>query len=121
MYEIYKTCGKCKGDDVNADLYLGISFLFFSQSFAQHNIEYKFKVRFQSSSFSWSTITVVDSVNFTEGVPYTFPSFDMSSQSQPQLQAAYNAIEGSTFLIENGALNNDIRLEVTLDGLDLTV
>ena len=92
------------------------SIVFFSQSFAQHNVEFKFKIRFQVSAYVWSTITVVDSNSFTEGSSYVIPAHTMP-QAQEYLQPAYDAIVGSTFGIDSGALENDIRLEITLNGL----
>ncbi len=92
--------------------------ILFSQSFAQHNIEYKFKIKFQASQHIWSTITVIDSGSFVEGSYYTIPAFTMP-EAQSYLQPAYNAIVGATFGIDDGAINNDIRLDITLNGIAL--
>ena len=93
------------------------SIVFFSQSFAQHNVEFQFKIRFQVNAFVWSTITVIDSSSFTEGESYTIPAHTMPA-SQEYLQPAYDAIVGSSFGIDAGALENDIKLEITLNGLN---
>jgi hypothetical protein len=95
------------------------SLAIFSQSFAQHNVEFKFKIRFQANQFLWSTITIIDSSSFVEGTSYTIPEHTMPA-TQSYLQPAYNAIVGSTFGIDAGALNNDIKLDITLNGIDLT-
>ncbi len=92
------------------------SIAFFSQSFAQYNIAYSFKIRYHHSR-GWSKITVAEG-NFTEGTQYTIPAFTMPN-SVDTLQAAYDALVGSTFELETGALDNDIKLVMTLDGLDL--
>ena len=97
-------------------LILFFSIAVFSQSFAQHNVEFKFKIRFQANQFLWSTLTIIDSSSFTEGTSYTIPEYTMPA-SQSYLQPAYNAIVGATFGIDAGALDNDIRLDITLNGI----
>ncbi len=99
-------------------LILLFSLAIFSQSFAQHNIEFKFKIRFQASQHVWTSITVIDSSSFTEGSYYTIPEFTMP-EAQAYLQPAYNAIVGATFGIDEGAINNNIRLDITLNGITL--
>ena len=91
------------------------SLAIFSQSFAQHNIEFKFKIKFQTN-IGWSTITVIDSSSFTEGSYYTIPEYTMP-EAQSFIQPAYNAIVGATFGIDVGAINNDIRLDIILNGI----
>ena len=96
-------------------LILLFSLAIFSQLFAQHNIEFKFKIKFQTT-YGWSTITVIDSSSFTEGSFYTIPEHTMPA-AQSFIQPAYNAIVGATFGIDEGAINNDIRLDITLSGI----
>ncbi len=91
------------------------SLALFSQSFAQHNIEFKFKIKFQTT-FGWTSITIIDSSSFTEGSYYTIPEYTMP-EAQSFIQPAYNAIVGATFGIDEGAINNDIRLDITLSGI----
>ena len=98
-------------------LLIVFTFAIFSQSFSQHNVEFKFKIRFQVNQYAWSTITSIDSNSFTEGESYTVPAYTMPP-TQSYLQPAYDAIVGSNFGIDAGALDNDIRLEFTLNGLD---
>ena len=95
------------------------SLAIFSQSFAQHNVEFEFKIRFQANQYLWTTITIIDSSSFAEGSSYTIPAHTMPD-AQSYLQPAYNAIVGATFGIDEGALNNDIRLEITLNGIATT-
>ncbi len=94
---------------------------FSSQLFAQQNVvDYVFKVRYKKEIPFVGTIwltTTVDSGNFNEGQPYIVPQFNMPGDIAA-LQEAYNAITGSVFLLEDGSIDEDIFLELTLDGLD---
>jgi hypothetical protein len=95
--------------------------LFFTDSFAQHKIDYAFKVRYKKTfsfgGYAWVT-TTVDSGSFNEGQEYIVPPFTMPSEASV-LQPAYDAIVGSVFKIDQGALNDNLFLDITLDSLDL--
>jgi len=96
------------------------SIAFFSQSFAQHKITYNLKVNYSFKflgRISSNTITS-DTGTFYEGTPLIVPPYTMPNK-QKHLQAVYNSIVGATFLLPVGALNNDIRLDITLDSLNL--
>lgn len=93
------------------------SIVFFSQSFAQHNIAYEFKVEFDiavGGIVVGTTTATVASGNFLEGVRYIVDDVEVDSN----IKDAYAAIVGSTFLVPEGALDNDIKLDITLEGLD---
>ena len=93
------------------------SFAIFSQSFSQHNIAYDFMVEFDIEVggvvVGTSKVSIADG-SFTEGVKYVVEEATVEST----IADAYAAIVGSTFLIPNGALNNDIKLDIVLEGLN---
>jgi hypothetical protein len=97
------------------------AFLFFSDTFAQHKIDFAFKVRYKKTfsygGFAWMT-TTADSGSFNEGQEYIVPPFTMPSEASV-LQPAYDAIVGSVFKIDGGALNDDLFIDIILDSLDL--
>ncbi len=96
------------------------AFLFFSDTFAQHKIDFVFKVRYKktlSYGYIWMT-TTVDSGSFNEGQGYIVPPYTMPSEAAI-LQPAYDAIVGSVFKIDGGALNDDLFIDIILDSLDL--
>ncbi len=92
-----------------------------SDTFAQHKVDYVFKVRYKKTlsfgGYVWMT-TTADSGSFTEGQGYVVPPYTMPSEASI-LQPVYDAIVGSVFKIDNGALNDDLFLEIILDSLDL--
>ena len=98
------------------------AFLFFSDSYAQHKIDYVFKVRYKKTfsfgGYAWMT-TTADSGSFNEGQGYVVPPYTLPGEASV-LQPAYDAITGAVFKIDRGALNSDIFLEITLDSLDLS-
>ena len=93
------------------------TFVIFSQSLAQHNIAYDFMVEFDIEVggvvIGTSKVTVA-SGSFTEGIIHVVDDVTVDSS----IADAYAAIVGSTFLIPEGALDNDIKLGIVLEGLD---
>ncbi len=95
--------------------------MFFSDTFAQHKIDFAFKVRYKKTlsfgGYVWMT-TTVDSGSFNEGQGYVVPPFTLPSEASV-LQPVYDAITGAVFKIDGGALNDNLFLDLTLDSLDL--
>lgn len=88
--------------------------------FAQNTVDFVFKIRYKKEiplvGSVWLT-TTVDSGSFNEGQPYIVPPFTMPS-GLSSLQATYDAITGGVFLLDNGSIDEDLFLEMILDGLD---
>ncbi len=103
--------------------YLIVVFLvaFSGEMLAQSNtVDYVFKIRYKKEipfvGTVWLT-TTVDSGSFNEGQPYVVPDFNVPGDIAV-IQNAYNAIVGSVFLLDDGAIDEDLFLEMILDGLD---
>jgi hypothetical protein len=97
--------------------YVLIMVLFsFMTVFAQQNtISYKFKA--ESLTQFGSITTTIEEGSFQEGVGYTLPEYTFESNFEP-LQPAYDAIVGSVFRLESGAIDEDIHLNMTLGPFD---
>jgi len=91
-------------------------------NFGQHKVDFVFKLRYkqplQPIGYVWLTVTA-DSGSFNEGQPYVVHPFTLPS-ALSKLQPVYDAVVGSVFKLESGALNNDLFLEIMLDSLDLS-
>lgn len=90
-----------------------------STVFAQHNINFEFKLNYKTNYPNGGYLenwTNVDSGSFKEGESYLIPeeTFDGVLAS---INPAYDAIEGGVFKIENGAIDEDIYIEIILSGL----
>ncbi len=87
-------------------------------NFGQHKVDFVFKLKVKTPPpvSYWLTITA-DSSSFNEGQAYVVPPFTLPSAFS-KLQPAYDAVVGSVFKLESGALNDDLFLEITLDSLD---
>lgn len=94
---------------------------FSSSLFAQNTVDFVFKIRYKNVTpvgTIWLT-TTVDSGSFNEGQNYVVPAFTMPSGLE-SLQQTYDAITGAVFVLDNGAIDEDLFLEMILDGLDRT-
>ncbi len=87
-------------------------------NYGQHKIDFVFKLKIKTPPpvSYWLTITA-DSSSFNEGQAYVVPPYTLPS-ALSKLQPAYDAVVGSVFKLESGALNDDLFLEITLDSLD---
>jgi len=102
-------------------LLLIISLFLFSSSFA-YNISYEFKIEITTESGGIKTKTLISlgdkySGTISEGEVFTVPAFTLPDKYS-SLQDEYNVISGATFSIPHDALENDIKLIITLAGLN---
>ena len=88
---------------------------YFSASSAQTN--HNIALRFAASCSGLTTYSPY--TNITEGTTYTLADWTLTG-IYAQVQPIYDAIKGSSFVIESGALNEDIRIEWYLYNVDCT-
>lgn len=89
-------------------LFLLISCSSFLQLSAQHNIAIRLGANCTNQSTVFSNYT-----NFTEGTTYTVADWTLPS-NYSLVQPLYNALKGSTFLLQLGALTEDIQIDWVL-------
>lgn len=98
--------------------YIIIILLFsFVTVFAQQNtISYKFRV--EALTQIGSITTTIEEGTFMEGVGYEIPAFNFTQSEFEAIQPAYDAITGSIFRLESGAVDEDLHLQMTIGPFD---
>ncbi|GEM_PF-3231520 len=98
-------------------LIISVVSLFSANLFAQEDQANKVDYTFTLKSDCLPEPVEITSGSFMEGEVFTLPPFDFPEYI-PNWQQLYNALVGTTFGLESGAINENIHLDIQLQQLD---